>query len=200
MARPWVWLTGAAIGVSLLAMLTVVVMLAWQGAPSVAATRVAFPLTEQVAGTPRALLGKMYARQTLTAPSASAAAGDKAEFSYLVKVGMRERYGQSFQTLLSSEITARSLPTDAIVLKRAHNGVAYGFLAEMLEDRQPLLSEDLPATLQRRIQLVQGFVNKTPRIRLVDMRKINQRVEALRVEEKQKQRTDALDTQTLARF
>nr|WP_196905528.1 hypothetical protein [Candidatus Symbiopectobacterium sp. 'North America'] len=28
---PWVWLTGAAIGVSLLAMLAVVVMLAWQG-------------------------------------------------------------------------------------------------------------------------------------------------------------------------
>nr|WP_196905527.1 hypothetical protein [Candidatus Symbiopectobacterium sp. 'North America'] len=55
-----------------------------------------FTLTEQVAGTPRALLGEMYAHQTLTAPSASAAAGDEAESRYLFKVGMRERYGQSF--------------------------------------------------------------------------------------------------------
>lgn len=198
---PWVWLIGAAIGVSLLAMLAVVVMLAWQGGRYLWPQPVwQFTLTERGAGTPRALLGERYARQTQADPSASAAAGDEAALRYLVKVGMRERYGQSFQTLLSSEITARSLPADVMVLKRAHNGVAYGFLAGMLEDGQPLLAEDLPATLQRRIQLVQGLVDKTQRIRLVDMRKINQRVEALRLEEKQKQRTEALDTQTLARL
>ncbi|MCW2483968.1 phosphate ABC transporter, permease protein PstA, partial [Candidatus Symbiopectobacterium sp. NZEC135] len=112
---PWVWLTGAAIGVSLLAMLAVVVMLAWQGGRYLWPQPVwQFTLTEQVAGAPRALLGEMYARQTLTAPSTSTAAGDEVA-RYLVKVGMRERYGQSFQTLLSSEITARSLPADVLV-------------------------------------------------------------------------------------
>lgn len=52
---PWVWLTGAAIGVSLLAMLAVVVMLAWQGVRYLWPQSVwQFTLTEQVAGTPRA--------------------------------------------------------------------------------------------------------------------------------------------------
>ncbi len=196
---PWVWLTGAAIGVSLLAMLAVVLMLAWQGGRYLWPQPVwQFTLSSQVAGEPRAMLGEIYARQPLNAPATGTSMEDDAAARYLVKVGMRERYGQSFQTLLSSEIVQRSQPADVMVLKRAHNGVAYGFLAGMLEDDQPLLAEDLPATLQRRIQLVQGFVAKAQRIRLVEMRKINQRVEALRLEEKRKQRTQGLDNQTLA--
>ena len=59
---PWVWLTGAAIGVSLLAMLAVVLMLAWQGGRYLWPQPVwQFTLSSQVAGEPRAMLGEIYA-------------------------------------------------------------------------------------------------------------------------------------------
>ncbi|PWC22870.1 phosphate ABC transporter permease PtsA [Brenneria roseae subsp. roseae] len=213
--RPWVWLTASSISISLLAMLTIFVLLAGQGMRYLWPQPVwLFTLHNQVqqgealpasTGETRALIGEIYGEQTLSSRQLSNAGlspspEGESETRYLIKTGQREIYGQSFRTLLSRDIASLSKPVDILVLKRANNGTAYGYLAGMLEDGQPLLADDLPGTLQRRISQVQSLLAMAQSIRLGDMTKLNQQSEALRLEEKRRRQGNSLDSQAQARL
>ncbi|KFF72641.1 phosphate ABC transporter permease [Pectobacterium brasiliense] len=202
--RPWVWLTASSISISLLAMLAIIVLLAGQGMRYLWPQPVWLLTLQPEQGVQRALMGEIYAEQTLSPQQLeqadlTSAAGD-AETRYLIKIGQREIHGQSFRTLLSRDIVRFDKPADILVLKRTNNGTAYGYLAGMLEGEQPLVATDLPATLQHRVEQVQGLLAKTQAIRMGEMAKINQQFETLRLEEKKRQQAKTLDNQALARL
>ncbi|QPI44301.1 MULTISPECIES: phosphate ABC transporter permease PstA [Pectobacterium] len=202
--RPWVWLTASSISISLLAMLAIIVLLAGQGMRYLWPQPVWLLTLQPEQGVQRALMGEIYAEQTLSPQQLeqadlTSAAGD-AETRYLIKIGQREIHGQSFRSLLSRDIVRFDKPTDILVLKRTNNGTAYGYLAGMLEGEQPLVATDLPATLQHRVEQVQGLLAKAQAIRMGEMAKINQQFEVLRLEEKKRQQTRTLDNQALARL
>ncbi|WEF10907.1 phosphate ABC transporter permease PstA [Pectobacterium actinidiae] len=202
--RPWVWLTASSISISLLAMLTIIVLLAGQGMRYLWPQPVWLLTLQPEHGVQRALMGEIYAEQTLSSQQLeqaglSSSPGD-AETRYLIKIGQREIYGQSFRALLSRDIVRFDKPAEILVLKRTNNGTAYGYLAGMLEGEQPLVATDFPATLQHRVQQVQGLLAKTQAIRMGEMAKINQQFEALRLEEKKRQQANTLDNQALARL
>lgn len=202
--RPWVWLTASSISISLLAMLAIIVLLAGQGMRYLWPQPVWLLTLQPEQGVQRALMGEIYAEQTLSPQQLeqadlTSAAGD-AETRYLIKIGQREIHGQSFRSLLSRDIVRFDKPADILVLKRTNNGTAYGYLAGMLEGEQPLVATDLPATLQHRVDQVQGLLAKAQAIRMGEMAKINQQFEVLRLEEKKRQQTRTLDNQALARL
>lgn len=202
--RPWVWLTASSISISLLAMLAIIVLLAGQGMRYLWPQPVWLLTLPPAQGTQRALIGEIYAEQTLSRQQLeqadlTSAPGD-AETRYLIKIGQREIHGQSFRTLLSRDIVRFDKPADILVLKRTNNGTAYGYLAGMLEGEQPLVATDLPATLQHRVEQVQGLLAKMQAIRMGEMAKINQQFETLRLEEKKRQQAKTLDNQALARL
>ncbi|MBA0207289.1 phosphate ABC transporter permease PstA [Pectobacterium aroidearum] len=202
--RPWVWLTASSISISLLAMLAIIVLLAGQGMRYLWPQPVWLLTLQSEQGVQRALMGEIYAEQTLSPQQLeqadlTSAAGD-AETRYLIKIGQREIHGQSFRSLLSRDIVRFDKPADILVLKRTNNGTAYGYLAGMLEGEQPLVATDLPATLQHRVEQVQGLLAKAQAIRMGEMAKINQQFEVLRLEEKKRQQTRTLDNQALARL
>ncbi|MEI7194911.1 phosphate ABC transporter permease PstA [Pectobacterium versatile] len=202
--RPWVWLTASSISISLLAMLAIIVLLAGQGMRYLWPQPVWLLTLQPEQGAQRALIGEIYAEQTLSSQQLeqaglSSSPGD-AETRYLIKIGQREIYGQSFRSLLSRDIVRFDKPADILVLKRTNNGTAYGYLAGMLEGEQPLVATDLPATLQHRVEQVQGLLAKTQAIRMGEMAKINQQFETLRLEEKKRQQAKTLDNQALARL
>ncbi|MEH0874926.1 phosphate ABC transporter permease PstA [Pectobacterium cacticida] len=202
--KPWIWLTASSISISLLAMLAIFVLLAGQGLRYLWPQPVWLFTLQPEQGTPRALIGEIYAQQTLS-PEHLELAGlsftpGETETRYLIKTGQREIYGQSFRTLLSRDIVRIDQPADLLVLKRTNMSTAYGYLAGMLEGEQSLVAKDLPATLQQRIEQVRGLLAKTQSIRMGEMAKINQQVEALRQEEKKRQRAKTLDNQIQARF
>ncbi|MEQ9888358.1 phosphate ABC transporter permease PstA [Pectobacterium zantedeschiae] len=202
--RPWVWLTASSISISLLAMLAIIVLLAGQGMRYLWPQPVWLLTLQPEQGVQRALIGEIYAEQTLSPQQLEQASlpspSGGAETRYLIKIGQREIYGQSFRTLLSRDISRFDKPADILVLKRTNNGTAYGYLAGMLEGEQPLVATDLPATLQHRIEQVQGLLARTQAIRMGEMAKINQQFEALRLEEKKRQQAKTLDNQALARL
>ncbi|MDY4388396.1 phosphate ABC transporter permease PstA [Pectobacterium aroidearum] len=202
--RPWVWLTASSISISLLAMLAIIVLLAGQGMRYLWPQPVWLLTLQPEQGVQRALMGEIYAEQTLSPQQLeqadlTSAAGD-AETRYLIKIGQREIHGQSFRSLLSRDIVRFDKPADILVLKRTNNGTAYGYLAGMLEGEQPLVATDLPATLQHRVEQVQGLLAKAQAIRMGEMAKINQQFEVLRLEEKKRRQTRTLDNQALARL
>ncbi|MEL7629867.1 phosphate ABC transporter permease PstA [Pectobacterium aroidearum] len=202
--RPWVWLTASSISISLLAMLAIIVLLAGQGMRYLWPQPVWLLTLQPEQGVQRALMGEIYAEQTLSPQQLeqadlTSASGD-AEIRYLIKIGQREIHGQSFRSLLSRDIVRFDKPADILVLKRTNNGTAYGYLAGMLEGEQPLVATDLPATLQHRVDQVQGLLAKAQAIRMGEMAKINQQFEVLRLEEKKRQQAKTLDNQALARL
>nr|WP_243411067.1 phosphate ABC transporter permease PstA [Pectobacterium polaris] len=185
-------------------MLAIIVLLAGQGMRYLWPQPVWLLTLQPEQGVQRALMGEIYAKQTLS-PQQLEQAGlssspEDAETRYLIKIGQREIHGQSFRTLLSRDIVRFDKPADILVLKRTNNGTAYGYLAGMLEGEQPLVATDLPATLQHRVEQVQGLLAKTQAIRMGEMAKINQQFETLRLEEKKRQQAKTLDNQALARL
>nr|WP_240349865.1 phosphate ABC transporter permease PstA [Pectobacterium versatile] len=185
-------------------MLAIIVLLAGQGMRYLWPQPVWLLTLQPEQGAQRALIGEIYAEQTLSSQQLeqavlSSSPGD-AETRYLIKIGQREIYGQSFRSLLSRDIVRFDKPADILVLKRTNNGTAYGYLAGMLEGEQPLVATDLPATLQHRVEQVQGVLAKAQAIRMGEMAKINQQFETLRLEEKKRQQAKTLDNQALARL
>lgn len=202
--RPWVWLTASSISISLLAMLAIIALLAGQGMRYLWPQPVWLLTLPPEQGMPRALLGEIYAEQTLSPQQLEQAgltsASGETETRYLIKIGQREIHGQSFRSLLSRDIVRFDKPADILVLKRTNNDAAYGYLAGMMEREQPLVAKDLPATLQHRIEQVQGLLAKAQAIRMGEMAKLNEQFEALRLEEKKRQQTRTLDNKALARL
>lgn len=196
---PWIWLTAASVAVSLLALIGILLLLAGQGMRYFWPSPVyQFELNQSAAG-PVTVIGELYQQQTLSRrqlqdSGIALPAGDAASFTrYLIKVGNRESEGQDFRTLLASDVSLQTTPPDVLVLERNTNGTAYGYLAGMLEDGQPLTGRDLSQALQQRLPQIAALSRQAHDIQFREMARINQQFESLRLREKSLQRDNQLD-------
>lgn len=196
---PWVWLTAASIAVSLLALIGILLLLAGQGMRYFWPSPVyQFELNQTAAGRV-ILIGEQFqhqtiSRQQLQEAGVSVPPGDATHFTrYLIKVGNRDIEGQDFRTLLASDVSKRTAPPDLLVLERNTNGSAYGYLAGLLEDGQPLTGSDLGQALQQRLPQNNSLSRQAHDIQFRDMARINEQFNALRLQEKRLQREDKFD-------
>ncbi|WP_156292981.1 phosphate ABC transporter permease PstA [Serratia oryzae] len=196
---PWIWLTAASVAVSLLALIGILLLLAGQGMRYFWPSPVyQFELNQSAAG-PVTVIGELYQQQTLSRrqlqdSGIALPAGDAVSFTrYLIKVGNRESEGQDFRTLLASDVSLQTTPPDVLVLERNTNGTAYGYLAGMLEDGQPLTGRDLSQALQQRLPQIAALSRQAHDIQFREMARINQQFESLRLREKSLQRDNQLD-------
>ncbi|MFZ1872584.1 MAG: phosphate ABC transporter permease PstA [Chania sp.] len=187
---PWIWLTAASVAVSLLALIGILLLLAGQGMRYFWPSPVyQFELNQTAAGSVT-VIGELYQQQTLSRrqlqdSGVALPAGEAPSFTrYLIKVGNREIEGQDFRTLLASDVRLQTTPPDVLVLERNTNGTAYGYLAGMLEDDQPLTGRDLGQALQQRLPQIAALSRQAHEIQFRDMARINQQFESLRLREK----------------
>jgi len=187
---PWVWLTAASVAVNLLALIGILLLLAGQGMRYFWPSPVyQFELNQTAAGSVT-VIGELYQQQTLSRrqlqdSGVALPEGEAPSFTrYLIKVGNREIEGQDFRTLLASDVRLQTTPPDVLVLERNTNGTAYGYLAGMLEDDQPLTGRDLGQALQQRLPQIAALSRQAHEIQFRDMARINQQFESLRLREK----------------
>ena len=194
---PWIWLTAGSVAVSLLALIGILLLLAGQGMRYFWPSPVyQFELNQNGAG-PVTVIGELYQQQSISrrqlaevgvTPPGEAQSVER----YLIKVGNREREGQDFRTLLASDIRSQSTPRGLLVLERDSHGTAYGYLAGLLEDGQPLTGRNLGQALQQRLPqiaaLAPGARHSIPRYGAHQSQ-----FDALRLREKRLQRDDKLD-------
>ena len=150
------------------------------------------------AGRPVTVIGELYQQQSISRRQLAEAGvtppGEAQNVErYLIKVGNREREGQDFRTLLASDIRSQSTPRSLLVLERDSHGTAYGYLAGLLEDGQPLTGRNLGQALQQRLPQIAALSRQAHDIQFRDMARINQQFDALRLREKRLQRDDKLD-------
>ena len=195
---PWIWLTAGSVAVSLLALIGILLLLAGQGMRYFWPSPVyQFELNQNGAG-PVTVIGELYQQQSISRRQLAEAGvtppGEAQSVErYLIKVGNREREGQDFRTLLASDIRSQSTPRGLLVLERDSHGTAYGYLAGLLEDGQPLTGRNLGQALQQRLPQIAALSRRAHDIQFRDMARINQQFDALRLREKRLQRDDKLD-------
>lgn len=196
---PWVWLTAASVAVSLLALIGILLLLAGQGMRYFWPSPVyQFELKQTAAGSVT-VIGELYQQQTISRRQLQDAgialpAGEAQSFTrYLIKVGNRETEGQDFRTLLASDVRLQTAPPDVLVLERNTHGAAYGYLAGMLEDGQPLTGRDLSQALQQRLPQIAALARQAHDIQFRDMARINQQFASLRLLEKSRLHDNQLD-------
>ncbi len=201
---PWIWLTAGSVAVSLLALIGIMLLLAGQGMRYFWPSPVyQFELNQSAAG-PVTMIGELYQQQSiprrqLLESGIALPPGNAQSFErYLIKVGNRESEGQDFRTLLAGDIVRQSTPRDLLVLERNNNGTAYGYLAGMLEDGQPLTGRNLNQALLQRLPQIAALSRQAHDIQFRDMARINQRFDTLRLREKSLQREDKLDARAQA--
>ncbi|MCW8110960.1 phosphate ABC transporter permease PstA [Yersinia intermedia] len=203
---PWIWLTAGAVSISLLALLGIILLLAGQGMRYFWPAPVYLFELKQTAAGPVNMIGEIYQQQTLSRQQLEQVgvmlppqAGETVT-RYLIKTGNREIQGQDFHRLLGSDIQQRTLPKDLLVLDRQNNGTAYGFLAGMLDNGQPLVGNDLAQELLKRIPVIQSLVRQSKDIQFRQMNMLNQQFEALRLEKKRLQMHGDLDSKSQDRI
>lgn len=187
---PWIWLTAASVSISLLALIGILLLLAGQGMRYFWPSPVyQFELKQAAAG-PVVVIGELYQQQTISRQQLQEAGvtppSQTQSFTrYVVKIGNRESEGQDFRTLLASDVRQRTTPHDLLVLERNSNGTAYGYLAGMLEDGQPLTGRNLNQALQQRLPQIAALSRQAHTIQFRDMARINEHFSALTLREKQ---------------
>ncbi|CUW23065.1 Phosphate transport system permease protein PstA [Serratia grimesii] len=201
---PWIWLTAGSVAVSLLALIGIMLLLAGQGMRYFWPSPVyQFELNQSAAG-PVTMIGELYQQQSiprrqLLESGVELPPGNAQSFErYLIKVGNRESEGQDFRTLLAGDILRQSTPRDLLVLERNSNGTAYGYLAGMLQDGQPLTGHNLSQALLQRLPQIAALSRQAHDIQFRDMARINQRFDALRLREKSLQHSEQLDARAQA--
>ncbi|EKN6162923.1 phosphate ABC transporter permease PtsA [Yersinia enterocolitica] len=196
---PWIWLTAGAVSISLLALLGVVLLLAGQGMRYFWPSPVYVFELKQTAAGPVRVIGEIYQQQSIPREQLEQAgimlppeAGETVT-RYLIKTGNREIQGQDFHRLLDTDIQQRRQPKDLLVLDRHINGTAYGFLAGMLDNGQPVVGDNLAQELQKRIPVIQALVRQSKDIQFRQMNMLNQQFEALRLQKKRLQMSGNFD-------
>lgn len=195
---PWIWLTAASVAISLLALIGILLLLAGQGTRYFWPSPVyQFELNQTAAG-PVTVVGELYQRQTISrqqlqdAGVALPPGVEQSFIRYLIKVGNRESEGQDFRALLASDVSNMTTPSDLLVLERNSNGTAYGYLAGLLEDGQPLTGRNLSQALQQRLPQIAALTRQARDIQFRDMARINEQFADLRLNEKRLLRENKL--------
>ncbi|WP_145510187.1 MULTISPECIES: phosphate ABC transporter permease PstA [Yersinia] len=203
---PWIWLTAGAVSISLLALLGVVLLLAGQGMRYFWPSPVYLFELKQTAAGPVRVIGEIYQQQSLPRQQLEQAGiilppeSGATLTRYLIKTGNREIQGQDFHRLLDTDIQQRSQPKDLLVLERQNNGTAYGFLAGMRDNGQPVVGDNLALELQKRIPVIQALVRQSQDIQFRQMNMLNQQFEALRLQKKRLQMTNDFDSKSQDRI
>ena len=188
---PWIWMTGGAVSLSLVAVIGLLMLIGWRGLvyfwPH---TIYEWHITEN--GKQEVVIGELYDDELV--PSARVRAMgvelpanvDEVLTRYLVKTGNREFVSLDFRWMLETDIQQRNEPKDLAVLERSTNGNFYGYVQRLVVDGKPL-ADDVYKALPEHLQRVRQINKEADDLQKGDIGAINYQLEKLRMKERKLQ-------------
>ena len=188
---PWIWMTGGAVSLSLVAVIGLLMLIGWRGLvyfwPH---TIYEWHITEH--GKQEVVIGELYDDELV--PSARIRAMgvelpanvDEVLTRYLVKTGNREFVSLDFRWMLETDIQQRNEPKDLAVLERSTNGNFYGYVQRLVVDGKPL-ADDVYKALPEHLQRVRQINKEADDLQKGDIGAINYQLEKLRMKERKLQ-------------
>ena len=135
---------------------------------------------------PLTLLGQVYATEPIPADVVRSRQYQQTKVGLeriLVRLGNREQIGSDFQWIDRPQVLLDTLPPNAVVLERAENGHAIGFITSVTVPNQPTYDNDIDAwdALGRYLPKAQELRSAIETIEHREVGKINSGVEAIRL-------------------
>ncbi|HGF7477142.1 TPA: phosphate ABC transporter permease PstA [Vibrio mimicus] len=200
---PWIWLTGGAVSVSLIAVLGLLLVIGWRGLTYFWPA----PLLEWKTPDGQVVIGELYARESvpvshlkemnLPLPEEVEAAGLATRLN--IKVANRDLYGSDFVAILDFQVEFKGAPQGWAVIERSRGGQLFGkpisFDAVDGQGEQPL---DL--RLQQALQKAQAIREQVNTIVEQQVRVISGDLEKLRLEKRRKQLNNQLSDEFLQNY
>ena len=189
---PWIWMTGGAVSISLIAVLGLLLLIAWRGLSYFWPATVYQWELEDNTGIRSTLIGEIYDREEVPTERLIAAGHvfkeHPGEFitRYLVKTGNREFVGLDFRWILATDIISRSTPTGLAVIERAKNGNFYGYPIAVIENgkRLDLVNDALESSLMAHIERAVTLSDQAVVLQKQDIGSINYAIDKLRLQER----------------
>ncbi|GHY85824.1 phosphate ABC transporter, permease protein [Vibrio cholerae] len=200
---PWIWLTGGAVSVSLIAVLGLLLVIGWRGLTYFWPA----PLLQWQTPDGKTVVGQLYARESvpvshlkemnLPLPEKVQAAGLATRLN--IKVANRDLYGSDFIALLEFETEFKGAPQGWAVIERSRGGQLFGkplrFDSTTGELDLPLERHLLQALLEAETirDQVDTMVEQQVRV-------ISSQLEKLRLEKRRKQLNNQLSDEFLQHY
>ncbi|EGQ8223995.1 phosphate ABC transporter permease [Vibrio cholerae] len=200
---PWIWLTGGAVSVSLIAVLGLLLVIGWRGLTYFWPA----PLLQWQTPDGKTVVGQLYARESvpvshlkemnLPLPEKVQAAGLATRLN--IKVANRDLYGSDFIALLEFETEFKGAPQGWAVIERSRGGQLFG---KPLRFDSTTGELDLPLELHLRQALLEAEAIRDQVDTMVEqqVRVISSQLEKLRLEKRRKQLNNQLSDEFLQHY
>jgi len=192
---PWIWMTGGAVSISLIAVLGLLLMIAWRGLSYFWPAEIYQWALNDHKGQQYTLIGEIYDSEEVPTERLLAAGhkfglpqGETVK-RYLIKTGNREFVDLDFRWVLATDIISRTKPENIAVIERSKNGDFYGYPLAVIENDQRLVLDDFETSLQSHIDRAVGLNDEAVKLQKSEINAINYSLETLRL----KERSDELD-------
>ncbi|RBM28806.1 phosphate ABC transporter permease PstA [Vibrio tarriae] len=200
---PWIWLTGGAVSVSLIAVLGLLLVIGWRGLTYFWPA----PLLQWQTPDGKTVVGQLYARESvpvsylkemnLPLPEKVEAAGLATRLN--IKVANRDLYGSDFIALLEFETEFKGAPQGWAVIERSRGGQLFG---KPLRFDSTTGELDLPLERHLRQALLEAEAIRDQVDTMVEqqVRVISSQLEKLRLEKRRKQLNNQLSDEFLQQY
>ncbi|EOX3353289.1 phosphate ABC transporter permease PstA [Vibrio cholerae] len=200
---PWIWLTGGAVSVSLIAVLGLLLVIGWRGLTYFWPA----PLLQWQTPDGKTVVGQLYARESvpvshlkemnLPLPEKVEAAGLATRLN--IKVANRDLYGSDFIALLEFETEFKGAPQGWAVIERSRGGQLFG---KPLRFDSATGELDLPLERHLRQALLEAEAIRDQMDTMVEqqVRVISSQLEKLRLEKRRKQLNNQLSDEFLQHY
>ncbi|EHU8078352.1 phosphate ABC transporter permease PstA [Vibrio cholerae] len=200
---PWIWLTGGAVSVSLIAVLGLLLVIGWRGLTYFWPA----PLLQWQTPDGKTVVGQLYARESvpvshlkemnLPLPEKVQVAGLATRLN--IKVANRDLYGSDFIALLEFETEFKGAPQGWAVIERSRGGQLFG---KPLRFDSTTGELDLPLERHLRQALLGAEAIRDQMDTMVEqqVRVISSQLEKLRLEKRRKQLNNQLSDEFLQHY
>ena len=187
---PWIWLTASAVSVSLIMVLGLLGMIAYQGMGYFWPHEVLEMQYQDPGKEPVRLMGELSDHEQISATRLRESGVDvpaavQRVNRFLIKTGNRELAGADFRWVVDLGLRGQTVPTDAMVLERREWGNFYGYLRAVKEGSTVVAQGEAawPA-LRERLQRAVDLSDRIHAIEKSDIGSINYEFEKLRLAER----------------
>lgn len=201
--KPWIWLTGGAVSISLVAVFGLLLLIGWKGLTYFWP----MPLTYWTSSEGEPIVGQLYQRSSIPLyrlsqemeflPESVKEEGKVEQLN--IKIANRDLYQLDFISVLEPELSQPSYPKEWAVIERTQNGTFFGKpIAYVTENGR--YSTDVRSHLKYGVDFADALRVEIERIQDQEVRKIGWELSQLRLEKRKIEYNELLTQEYLDQF
>ncbi len=196
--EPWIWLNAAAVGISVTAVVGILLLLAVKGLAHFWPSDIALIQYETESGQPRYVYGELIEQDTLPVQQFLESGGPEAWVDenaevmqrWLVKTGNRKISAPDFRWIYQAQIQSIDYPSEVVAIERLEWGNAYGVpismeVPENLDETSALrtvIGDGVTAAIAERLTQTSAIRDEIDSLEGGVLNRINNDLERLRLE------------------